>query len=471
MASFRWPAKLFAYLILFLAAGLIAIALSKSFSFQTSLIPATSTNNYSAGGATTFNNRSSHAFGQPAPGLNAKEMALHAAGDITFDAVFVTAPAPIHPGLGPKFNNNSCAGCHIKNGRGMPQLGQALVRTSLPASSSLPASKTEGVVPDPIIGTQLQDSAVYGEQPEANVSLTWAETSGKYPNGETYSLRSPEITLTAVERVGAAPLENRPLSENLLTSLRIPPAIFGVGLLEAIPAETLEALADPKDQNKDGISGRVNRVWDFEKERLDIGRFGLKANSANLTSQTATAYAHDMGIANPLIPDEEGKQEIDHKTLEASAFYTQTLAVPARTQWDDPTVQKAVQKGEKLFAAANCTACHLTSIKTGPSPVKALRNQTIQPYTDLLLHDMGKGLSDGRPDFEATGQEWRTTPLWGLGLTQTVLPYAGYLHDGRARTVEEAILWHGGEAEESKQAFAIASKTDRQAMLKFLNSL
>ncbi|MGC1306116.1 MAG: di-heme oxidoredictase family protein [Phormidesmis sp.] len=454
--SSRFSTRWLTYLSLFAVASILAILLSLSLRKADIQSPSS----YQAGGETTFYNRSSHAFGQPAPGLTAKEMDLHRVGDATFDAVFVTAPAEIHPGLGPKFNSNSCGGCHIKNGRGMPQLGQALVRTSLPAGSGLPVVKTEGVVPDPVIGTQLQDSAVFGEQPEAKVALAWVETNGTYPDGEGYGLRSPQITLTAIDK-------NQPISKGILTSLRIPPPVFGVGLLEAIPAETLEEIADPKDQNKDGISGRTNRVWNFETEQMEIGRFGLKANSANLLSQTATAYAHDMGIANPLLPNDDGTQEIDLKTVEASAFYTQTLAVPARTQLDDPVVQR----GEKLFADANCAACHISSIKTGPATVKVLTNQTIQPYTDLLLHDMGESLADNRPDFEATGQEWRTTPLWGLGLTQTILPYAGYLHDGRARTVEEAILWHGGEAEGAKQAFMKLEKTGRQAMLKFLNSL
>jgi CxxC motif-containing protein (DUF1111 family) len=441
------------YLLLFVMASAIAVLISMG-------LKQDRTANYQAGGATTFDNRSSHAFGQPAPGLNAQEMNLHAIGDATFDAVFVTAPAPIHAGLGPKFNNNSCGGCHLKNGRGMPQMGQALVRTSLPVSSGLPIAQTDGVVLDPMLGAQLQDSAVYGAQPDAKVNLEWVERSGKYADGQAYALRSPKLTLTAVD-------PNQPINQNLLTSLRIPPPIFGVGLLEAIPEKTLKSLADPDDKNKDGISGRLNRAWNFEKQRLDIGRFGLKANSPTLLSQTATAYANDMGVTNSLVPGENGTQDIDRDTLVASAFYTQTLAVPARSQVKDPLIQT----GEKLFAEANCAACHLTSIKTGASNVKALAHQTIQPYTDLLIHDMGKALADNRPDFEATGQEWRTSPLWGLGLTQTVLPYSGYLHDGRARTIEEAILWHGGEAEASKQRFMALKQESRQAFLKFLNSL
>jgi len=458
-SSSRVPRWL-SYFLLFIAASTIAIALSTSYN-RPQLAHDTDGTSSSAGGSTTFVNRSSHGFGQPAPGLNAKELALHTKGDATFDAVFVTAPAPINPGLGPQFNSNSCSGCHLKNGRGMPQLGQALIRTSLPAGAGLPVVETEGVVPDPVLGTQLQDSAVYGEQPEARVAIDWAETTGRYLDGEAFELRSPQITITAIDA-------DHPISTDLLTSMRIPPPVFGVGLLAAIPEETLIAIADPADQNKDGISGRINRVWDFETQQADqVGRFGHKANSATLISQTATAYAHDMGIANPLLPNSDGSLEIDAETVEASAFYTQTLAIPARTQTDDATVQR----GEKLFTEANCAACHLSTLKTGPSSVNTLANQAIAPYTDLLLHDMGAGLADGRPDFAANGQEWRTAPLWGLGLTQTVLPYSGYLHDGRARTIEEAILWHGGEAENTKQAFMSMATDDRQAMLKFLNSL
>jgi CxxC motif-containing protein (DUF1111 family) len=174
-----------------------------------------------------------------------------------------------------------------------------------------------------------------------------------------------------------------------------------------------------------------------------------------------------MGVTNPVFPGKGSSLEVSKKTLEASTFYAQSLGVPVRTQLDND----AVRRGERLFAQANCTACHQTSLQTGASSVQALANQTIHPYTDLLLHDMGKDLSDGRSDFLASGQEWRTSPLWGLGLTQTVLPYSGYLHDGRARSIEEAVLWHGGEAQAARQQFMAMGKADRQSLLKFLNSL
>ncbi|NJN02645.1 MAG: c-type cytochrome [Leptolyngbyaceae cyanobacterium RM1_1_2] len=448
----RFPA----YLGLFLIASIAAVLISNQ--INRGLL--NSETSPQAGGATTLSLRSSQAFAMPAPGLNAAEAALHTEGDAAFDAIFVTAPASVNPGLGPLFNNSSCSACHIKNGRGLPQLGQALVRVSLPAASELAVNLADGVVPVPEIGTQIQDHAVYGYQPEAALALSWQEQTGQYADGTTYTLRSPQLKISPADSA-------QPLPDQLLTSLRIPPPVFGGGLLEAIPEQTLRAQADPEDRNQDGISGRLNRVWEFETQAMAAGRFGWKANSSTLLSQTATAYVNDMGVANPLIPDTEGGFEIDQETLEAATFYVQSLAVPARTQLEEPMVQA----GEKLFAAANCTACHLSTVKTGPTAIAALADQTIHPYTDLLLHDMGTGLADGRPDFSASAQEWRTPPLWGIGLTQTVLPYSGYLHDGRARTLEEAILWHGGEAEPSKQQFVAMQPRDRTALLKFLNSL
>ncbi|NJM57000.1 MAG: c-type cytochrome [Synechococcales cyanobacterium RU_4_20] len=467
--------KLLTYLLLLVVAGVAALLLSTTLagdrlSWRSQSLP-------KAGGSTTINNRSSRAFGNPAPGLTPQEMDLHTAGDIAFDDVFVTAPATVNPGLGPLFNNSSCSGCHVGNGRGLPQLGQALVRVSLPVSPGQTIAPEAGVVPVPQIGTQLRDHAVYGQLPEAKIELSWREGAGQYPDGGSYRLRSPQLLIRQAD-------PNKPIPDTLLTSLRIPPPVFGDGLLEAIPEKTLAQWADPTDQNSDGISGRINRVWDPERQGFTLGRFGLKASSPNLRHQTASAYVHDMGVSNPLFPDRSGtgesqtpqvgaeigteiSTEISDRTLQSATFYTQTLGVPARTQLDDPTIET----GEKLFIQANCAACHLPTIKTGSSPIPALAHQTIHPYTDLLLHDLGLGLADHRPDFDATGQEWRTPPLWGLGLTQTVLPYAGYLHDGRARSIEEAILWHGGEAEASKAQFMAMEVGDRQALLSFLNSL
>ncbi|MGF1517231.1 MAG: di-heme oxidoredictase family protein [Nodosilinea sp.] len=422
-----------------------------------------------AGGDTTIYSRTSRAYEQPAPNLDAHWAKRHAAGDLAFEAAFVTAPAPVNPGLGPLFNGTACAGCHIKNGRGLPTKGQRVVRVSLPAPSlghaptqaygheaEPPGANAPSV---PGLGTQVQEQAVYGHAPEAAVQLTWHEQPGTYGDGRVYTLRSPQIQLLAAD--------GTPLPNHILMSHRIPQPVFGSGLLEAVPEADILRRADPGDRDGNGVSGRPNRVWDVVQQRPTLGRFGWKANTPNLLQQSASAYANDMGVTNPLFPAADGSQDIDQATLNAATVYVQTIAVPARTLLDDPQVQR----GERLFDSAHCTTCHVSELRTGRHEIPALANQTIHPYTDLLLHDLGAGLADGRPDFEASGREWRTPPLWGLGLTQTVLPFSGYLHDGRARTLEEAILWHGGEAELAQATFAAMTADDRAALVKFLRSL
>jgi CxxC motif-containing protein (DUF1111 family) len=471
--------KLGKYLILFALAFLLAWGLSSLLNQEKLLLPS----GILAGGETTVYNRSSLGYSLPAPNLTQSDVDLHTEGDRAFEETFVTRPAEINPGLGPLFNNASCVACHIGDGRGMPVEGQLLVRVSLPPNA--PVSRQQPVSaggkntrqqtiftshpeasvslgnapPVPGLGTQIQDQAVYGYAPEANVKIDWQESEGKYGDGTKYSLRSPDITITLPD--------GQPLPQNVLTSPRIPTPVFGKGLLEAIPEKTILALADAEDRDRNGISGRPNLVWDGEKKKSVLGRFGHKANTADLLQQSAAAYVNDMGVTNPLFPEANGSTDIDKDTLKAATFYTQTLGVPARTLVDNPEVKQ----GHKLFFQANCNGCHVQELKTGNHEIKALANQTIYPYTDMLLHDLGQGLADGRPDFVANGNEWRTAPLWGLGLTQTVLPYSGYLHDGRARTLEEAILWHSGEAELSKETFRNMKASDRLALIKFLNSL
>lgn len=425
-----------------------------------------------AGGATTIQNRSSQAYTQPAPNLNDFWDERHAAGDLAFEAAFVTPPANVNAGLGPLFNSNSCVSCHINNGRGLPEKGQRIVRVSLLSEEdktlSLPpnhlytpeaVAATANTPPVPGLGTQIQEQGVYGYPPEATVEVTWQEQTGRYPDGTAYSLRSPQLRLTR--------RDGTPLTEAIAASNRIPLPVFGLGLLEAVPEEDIVALADPDDRDGDGISGRPNYVWNVAEQANTLGRFGWKANTPNLLQQSASAYANDMGVTNPLFPDTDGHQDIGEDVVELATIYVQTLAVPKRTALDDPQVQR----GEQLFADANCATCHTAQLRTGSHEIPALVNQTFHPYTDLLLHDMGPELADGRPDFQASGREWRTTPLWGIGLAQTVLPYSGYLHDGRARSLEEAILWHGGEAAESKDAFRQMNADDRAALIQFLRSL
>jgi CxxC motif-containing protein (DUF1111 family) len=424
-----------------------------------------------AGGQTTVFNRTSSAYEQPSSGLTEANTIKHQDSDRIFESVFVTAPATTNPGLGPLFNNNSCASCHIRNGRGLPKTGQLLARVSDPRNWNLDstvdphqynlekAAQNDNAPAVPGLGTQIQDHAVFGNKPEATVEINWQEITGNYGDGTKYNLRSPVPKITLAD--------GNPLPKEVLISLRLPPPVYGLGLLEAVPDEKIQQLADPEDNNKDGISGRPNQVWNAQVKAMTLGKFGWKAGNPTLKQQTAAAYVNDMGVTNPLFPAEDGSIDIDEEILTSATFYSQTLAVPDRTLLDNPQVQQ----GEKLFKNAHCIACHVPKLQTGNYEIPELANQTIYPYTDLLLHDMGDGLADKRPDFLASGKEWRTPPLWGIGLSQTVLPYASFLHDGRARTFEEAILWHGGEAETSREAFRKMSSKDRQALVWFLRSL
>lgn len=415
-----------------------------------------------AGGDTSVDNRTSFAFEQPAANLSEESLAKHLEGDITFGDVFVTPPAPRNPGLGPLFNNVSCESCHIKNGRGIPEFGNTglrslgLVRISDPEGTpAVPG----GNPPVQGLGNQIQDHATFGFEPEAEVMLEWEEIAGEYPDGAAYSLRRPVLTIILAN--------GEPLGSDIQTSMRLPPPVIGLGLLEAISDETLLDMADPYDEDGDGISGRPNMVWNSITSATAIGRFGHKASVPNLRLQAANAYLEDMGVSSPERPGDDAVPEIDEETLELTTFYTQTLAVPLRLDTDDPDVER----GEGTFYDLGCNLCHRSIVETGEHAIPELSNQVIQPFTDLLLHDMGEGLADNRPDFQATGREWRTPPLWAIGLTERVLGVQNFLHDGRARTLEEAILWHDGEAKNSKDGFMNLPEKDRERLIKFLNSL
>lgn len=414
-----------------------------------------------AGGATTVFERTALAYSQPAPNLSEAELETHRAGDVAFGAKFVAAPAPVHAGLGPQFNNVSCVGCHMGDGRGLPVIGRGLLGSSLllRVSPAGAPSTEHGPEPVPGLGGQLQDHALFGETPEVSIDLAWDEHPEAYGDGTAVSLRAPRFTVTLAN--------GEPLPANVAISPRLASPVFGLGLLEAVPEADLRALADPDDRNHDGLSGRANDVWDVRRAATVLGRFGWKANTPTLEQQAAAAYFNDMGVSSPLFPDADGATDIDAQTLHDATFYTQTLAVPARDHLDDPIVQR----GEQLFRDHGCAACHVEQLQTGAHEIPALSHQTIHPYSDLLLHDLGDGLADHRSDFLADGREWRTSPLWGVGLAQTVLQGACFLHDGRARTLEEAILWHDGEAHASREAFRTASGADREALVAFLRSL
>ncbi len=424
-----------------------------------------------AGGTTTIFSAASQAFELPAPNLDGPRLDKHLAGDTAFGDSFVTAPAPVFSGLGPIFNNNACDSCHPKNGRGRPpregeRLASMFLRVSLPGADPL----TGGPLAVPGMGTQIQHRANFSVLPEGDVVISEEFSHGMFGDGAAFELRRLRFQI-----------ENpaQPIPDTVLTSPRVALPVFGRGLLEAIDEDTLLDFADEDDADGDGISGRPNRVWDVVRQQTVLGRFGWKANNPNLLQQTFTAYNQDMGVTNPFLPQESAfgqlqddgladDPEIDLETVDVATLYVQTLAVPARRHLDDPQVQH----GEALFHEAQCAGCHIPTIRTGVlAGVPEVSNQTIHPYTDLLLHDMGDSLADGRPDFVATGREWRTPPLWGIGLTRRAQGHTFFLHDGRARNLTEAILGHGGEAEAAREAFRLMAVDERAALLAFLASL
>ena len=422
-----------------------------------------------SGGATTVFDVTANAFSLPAPNLAGKALAHHDRGDEDFEDVFEAGAGAEHPGLGPVFDNVSCEGCHEGDGRGRPPTPGEQINSLLFRASVAGTGPNGGPNPVPGFGGQLQLRAIPGYTPEIQAAIAYVETQGAFTDGTPFQLRVPTYTLTGMYEA---------LPAGVLVSPRVAPAVFGLGLLEAVPALELLALADPRDRNRDGISGRANYVWDQVRERSAIGRFGWKANTPSLFQQTAGAYNGDMGVTSPLFRAEscEGEfagcephaPEVDNATVGDVAFYSQTLGVPARRNLDDP---QAVE-GEELFHAAGCAGCHVATLRTGTLPgVLAISHQVIHPYTDLLVHDMGPGLADNRPDFQASGSEWRTAPLWGIGLVQTVNGHTNFLHDGRARSLVEAVMWHGGEAQRSRDRVLGFSAEQRAALLAFLGSL
>jgi CxxC motif-containing protein (DUF1111 family) len=423
-----------------------------------------------SGGSQTVFNSGAGAFSSVFPNLNANLERVHAIGDGAFGQTFVSRPATINPGLGPIFNNVSCTSCHVNDGRGKPpvgseQIASLLIRLSLPGTD-----EHGGPVAVPGFGLQLQQRGIFGVQPEALVSITYTEKEFYFSDGVKYTLRFPTYELTN---------PYTPLPAGYLISPRIAPPVFGLGLLEAIDESDILSHADVNDANDDQISGKPNYVWNVLAGKKTLGRFGWKANNPTLLQQSAGAYNEDMGITNFVFPKEsswdqpqyiqwDGGYDVTDSLLQSVSFYVRTLGVPARRNADNSTVLA----GKQIFHEAKCAACHIPQMRTKVDvSFPELSNQVIYPYTDLLLHDMGPDLADNRPDFDADGREWRTAPLWGIGLTQVVNGHNNFLHDGRARTLMEAIMWHGGEAEASREHVRKLSKSERDALIKFLESL
>ena len=439
-------------------------------------VPALEPGEELAGGDTTIHDASPNAYSYSARNMSFERRQRFAVGNSFFNKNWVIAPASTagRDGLGPTFNARSCSTCHFKDGRGRPPAGDEaftsmLLRLSVPGAA--PHGGPRGV---PGYGDQLQPFGIEGVPGEAVPRVRYEEQPGSFGDGEAYSLRVPTYDL----------LEPAfgPLPPDLLVSPRVAPPMIGLGLLAAIPEADIVAREDPDDADGDGISGRANRVWDATAGLPALGRFGWKANQPHVTQQTAGAFLGDMGLTTSLFPANScpkgqvacaaaptgGDPEVADDLLADVVFYSATLAVPARRDAGAPEVLR----GKQVFRDAGCADCHVARhVTADDAELAEVRGQTIWPYTDLLLHDMGDALADGRPDYLADGREWRTPPLWGIGLVETVNGHTTLLHDGRARSLMEAVLWHGGEAEAAREAVRELPRADRDALVRFLESL
>ena len=429
-----------------------------------------------SGGSTTVFQDGPNAFAMPLANISRSNRRAHVVGNSFFNKNWVIPPASTEArdGLGPFFHARSCSGCHVRDGRGRLHwegelMTGLLFRLSVPGPDGKPR-------PDPVFGGQLGVRAVPGVEPEGDVRIEYEEVEGSFGDGTPYILLAPRYTLLPNETYGKP-------ADNIQLGPRIAQPVHGLGLLEAVPEKSILAHADPKDKDRDGISGRPNYVWNPEKKARQLGRFGWKANQPSLRQQAAGAFLGDIGITTSIHPKEAytpaqakfleklpngGTPELEDRLLGRVVTYLQTIAPPAQRDHKHPEVVK----GQKLFLETGCAKCHLPKLETGDFPeIPELANQVIRPFTDLLLHDMGPGLADHRPDGEASGTEWRTPPLWGIGLNQVVNGNTRFLHDGRARNLEEAILWHGGEASKAQEAYRNLSTQDRQRLLAYLESI
>ena len=426
------------------------------------------------------------AYSEPAPALSYRESETFLQGRSHFKRRWVASVAFNGEwGLGPTFIQTRCSECHINNGRGGPpqapneQLATMLVRLSLPG-----ANEHGGPLPDPNYGDQFQNRALQGESvdfqyswepvpAEAALYLDWEERSVTLPDGEEISLRRPVLR---IEKLAFGPM-----GEGAMTSLRNTPPLIGLGLLEAVPEETILKLA--QEQKNLGLNGRPNYVWDAINQRAALGRFGWKANVPSLLQQIAGAFLGDIGVTSWIFrqqncpPVQKACQvqapgndpEVIAADLNDLELWLRGSAVPAKRDPANPVVRR----GGEMFRQAACGGCHVPELKTAETypAFPKLANRSFRAYTDLLVHDMGDELADGRPDFEAGPRDWRTAPLWGVGLSATVNGQSALLHDGRARDVTEAILWHGGEAAASRDAFSKLPKADREALARFVEAI
>lgn len=428
---------------------------------------------YSGGNATVFN-ESPEAFGFMAKNLTFEEDLAFGVGNSFFRQSWVSSPASTtaRDGLGPFFNSNNCSSCHFKDGRGRPPSFDGEIGRGLLLRLSLQGNHSNGnSFSDPVYGNQLQDNAILGQTVKGKYKIIYENLIENFPDGTTVTLKKPNYQ---INNLGYGALAN-----SILISPRIANQIIGLGLLEAVDENTILGFA--AINTSDGISGKANYVFDVESNSQKLGRFGWKANQPSIRQQVAGAFSGDMGITSSIFPNENvpfgidaslipngGSPEISNSNFNKVVLYSSSLAVPVRRNFDNQNVLK----GKQIFNDIQCASCHIPKMQTGNFySIVALRNQTIRPFTDMLLHDMGDDLADNAPDFLANGNEWRTQPLWGIGLIKTVNNHTKLLHDGRANSVEEAILWHGGEALNAKNKYKELPVIKRNQLLEFINSL
>lgn len=447
---------------------------------------------YPVGKAAASYAAGNRAFSKPIRSVSGEQKLDFAVGKGFFRKLWVSSPSATtaSDGLGPLYNARSCASCHIRNGRGHTpddndNAVSIFLRLSIPPQNNRQQALIDkhqlNVIPEPVYGKQLQSFAVRGVRSEGRLSIRYEALDAEFPDGEKVSLRKPHYTINH--------LNYGDMHHSVMMSPRVAPPMIGLGFLEAISEEDIVSLADEDDSNADGITGKANRVWSQEHAAVKVGRFGYKAGIATLNEQNQDAFSGDIGISTPLRPKSSGDctssqtqclnaphgadAKYDHleapaKVMQTVSAFTHYLNVPVRKHTDSPDILA----GKKHFYNSGCTSCHHPSYKTGELPgFPMLSGQHIWPYSDFLLHDMGEGLADHRPEGKAGGREWKTPPLWGISHTQSVNKRAGYLHDGRARNLQEAILWHGGEAEQSKQNYIRLEKQSREQLLQFLNTL
>ncbi|PLX38545.1 MAG: thiol oxidoreductase [Hyphomicrobiales bacterium] len=444
-------------------------------------------------GAATAHTSGRDAFSSPAANLGKSTELDFVLGEALFEKIWVSSPASTKAsdGLGPLFNGRSCARCHIRDGRGRAPDGPDDRSISTVLHLSVPPANAEeharlaanGILalPEPTYGHQLQEFAVTGLPAEGRAEVRYEEIPVDLAGGETVTLRKPAYR---VSDPGYGPLH-----PETRISARIAPAMIGLGLLEAIAVSDILAAADPDDADGDGISGRPHWLVSRESGEPVLGRYGWKATMPSVAAQSAAAFSTDIGISTPMHPaaagdctesqtncrtmpsgvqDNLGTTEAPDPVMDLVTFYTANLAVPARHDVDDADVLA----GKRVFHDAGCASCHRPKYVTRrDAPEPAHRFQLIWPFTDLLLHDMGDGLADTATVGDASGHEWKTPPLWGLGRMKTVGGDVGFLHDGRARTLIEAVLWHGGEAQSARDTVVALPPSDRAALIRFLESL